>query len=461
MKYYNRDNYERNLESYEVPEYFSKGSRNVFVYGFIVGAVIGSAIGLVTLSKPRNDKYSDKQSKEDQFKSSIINQTEADQRAAEEQVADIKASINNQESVSAAELAAQKDAIKEEVAEHHLADTSPNAQQSQQDVSATQKSSDEESNVAELETKHIDASKEPSQSEVAAQQEAIKDETQSTSDNHASASSQSETSSDHNGAKIAAATGGTVAAAGIAKAAADKNDKIDNDEETANRTDELVSEDKKSTSTEPQETPNLVTESKSETTQSTGTTKASAVAVGTVTAAGLASAAKSKQTLIQNDTNVADNTANLLTPEGIKANNKTEFPNLVTESNVETSVESTDKVDNTADKGNKAATATSASKPHDAERRVEQVHETVSFKDGIITHDKAGQNGNKSTSTSASTASTQSEEQVDYNEGIISHGTANKQTDEDANNSTYTKNRPQAKKAEKAKSKIAKRTFND
>ena len=43
MKYYNRDNYERNLESYEVPEYFSKGSRNVFVYGFIVGAVIGSA----------------------------------------------------------------------------------------------------------------------------------------------------------------------------------------------------------------------------------------------------------------------------------------------------------------------------------------------------------------------------------------------------------------------------------
>ncbi|MEJ7218597.1 hypothetical protein [Staphylococcus gallinarum] len=428
MKYYNRDNYERNLESYEVPEYFSKGSRNVFVYGFIVGAVIGSAIGLVTLSKPRNDKYSDKQSKEDQFKSSIINQTEADQRAAEEQVADIKASINNQESVSAAELAAQKDAIKEEVAEHHLADTSPNAQQSQQDVSATQKSSDEESNVAELETKHIDASKDPSQSEVAAQQEAIKDETQNTSDNHASPSSQSETSSDHNGAKIAAATGGTVAAAGIVKAAADKNDKIDNDEETANRTDELVSEDKKSTSTEAQETQNLVTESKSET-QSNNTTKASAVAVGTVTAAGLASAAKSKQTLIQNDTNVADNTANLLTPEGIKGNNKTEVPNLVTESNVETSVESTDKVDNTADKGNKAATATSASKPHDAERRVEQVHETVSFKDGIITHDKAGQSGNKSTSTSASTASTQSEEQVDY--------------------------------AEKAKSKIAKRTFND
>ena len=110
----------------------------------------------------------------DQFKSSIINQTEADQRAAEEQVADIKASINNQESVSAAELAAQKDAIKEEVAEHHLADTSPNAQQSQQDVSATQKSSDEESNVAELETKHIDASKEPSQSEVAANKKRLK-----------------------------------------------------------------------------------------------------------------------------------------------------------------------------------------------------------------------------------------------------------------------------------------------
>ena len=155
--------------------------------------------------------------------------------------------------------------------------------------------------------------------------------------------------------------------------------------------------------------------------------------------------------MIQNDTNVADNTANLLTPEGIKGNNKTEVPNLVTESNVETSVESTDKVDNTADKGNKAATATSASKPHDAERRVEQVHETVSFKDGIITHDKAGQSGNKS--TSASTASTQSEEQVDYNEGIISHGSAKEQTDEDANNSTYTKNRPQTKKLKRQKVK--------
>ena len=75
------------------------------------------------------------------------------------------------------------------------------------------------------------------------QQEAIKDETQSTSDNHASASSQSQTSSDHNGAKIAAATGGTVAAWNR-KSGGDKNDKIDNDEETANRTDELVSEDK-------------------------------------------------------------------------------------------------------------------------------------------------------------------------------------------------------------------------
>ena len=53
MKYYNRDNYERNVESYEVPEYFTKGARNDFVYGFLIGAFIGSAVGLISISKSR------------------------------------------------------------------------------------------------------------------------------------------------------------------------------------------------------------------------------------------------------------------------------------------------------------------------------------------------------------------------------------------------------------------------
>ncbi|RIP34048.1 hypothetical protein BUZ14_08340 [Staphylococcus gallinarum] len=452
MKYYNRDNYERNLESYEVPEYFSKGNRNIFVYGFIIGAVIGSAIGLVTLNKPRNDKYSVKQSKDNQFKSNIINQSEADQHAAEQQVADIKASINNQENVSTAELAAQKDAIKEEVAEHNLADTSPNAQHSEKDVNSTETLSDEQSNVAELESKHIDTTKEPSQNEIAAQQNAIKEETQSTT-----VSTESETEADHNGAKIAAATGGTVAAAGIAKAANDKNDKIANDAETADKTSELVSEENKVTTNDSEDTQNSDSESKSESNQVKNS--ATVVAVGTVTASGLAAAAKAKQSSIQKDSNVADKTANLLTPDAIKSNNKTEIPNLVTASKVGTSVESTDKVDNTADKGNKAVTSNKVVKPQDAERRVEQVHETVTFEDGIISHDKAGQGNNKGASTFKDTSS--SAEQVAYNDGIISHSSSEEQEHNEKSNSTYRKNQPQTKVAEKAKSKIAKRTFND
>lgn len=58
MAYYNRDNYEKNLESYEVPEeYNNNEERNNFVYGFVVGAVIGTAVGLVTTkSKSKNTK---------------------------------------------------------------------------------------------------------------------------------------------------------------------------------------------------------------------------------------------------------------------------------------------------------------------------------------------------------------------------------------------------------------------
>ncbi len=79
MKYYNRDNYERNLESYQVPEYFTKGARNEFVYGFIVGAVIGSALGLVSISKSRSSDKNVPENKE-QFKSNIVAQSEQENK---------------------------------------------------------------------------------------------------------------------------------------------------------------------------------------------------------------------------------------------------------------------------------------------------------------------------------------------------------------------------------------------
>ncbi|MCG7338424.1 hypothetical protein MHZ36_03915 [Staphylococcus sp. ACRSN] len=492
MKYYNRDDYERNLESYEVPEYFTKDSRNIFVYGFIVGAVIGSAIGLVTLNKPRSDKHSDKQTKENQFKSSIINQTEADQLAAEEQVDSIKSSIDKQNDVSAETLAAQKVAIKEEAEEHNLADTSPNAQSPNQQ----QEQTEDDSNIAGLETQHIDATKQPTQNEVAAQQEAIKEETPNSNLNDggvAETQAESELETQHidatkqptqsevaaqqeaikeetpnnsidnntskaKGTKLtAAAAGGTVAAAGVAKAASDKEEKIANDSETAKSTDEIVnSDEQQGTSNTTKSTPNLVSKNDSNSSNK-------AIPTGIVTASGLAVAAKSKQSALKNDSNVSDKTAELLKPEGIQSNSNKEVPQLVSKNKVDTSVESTDKVDNSSDKGNKAVASSVPSKPHDAERRVEQVHETVSFKDGIISHDKAGQVNNNQKGNATNSVK---EENVDYNEGIITHGSENNssETNHDPsndNNVAYSKNRPQTKKAEKAKSKIAKRTFND
>ena len=124
MKYYNRDNYERNLESYEVPEYFTKGARNEFVYGFIVGAVIGSAVGLVSISKSRaTNKSIPKQ--DNQFKSSIIEQSELERQEADDKVNEIKSTIddaqNKNTEVTDAELSAQRVAIQQETSDNNLA----------------------------------------------------------------------------------------------------------------------------------------------------------------------------------------------------------------------------------------------------------------------------------------------------------------------------------------------------
>lgn len=102
MKYYNRDDYERNLESYEVPEYFTSGARNVFVYGFIVGAVIGSAVGLVSISKSRQSEKSVPKSNKT-FKSNVVKEAENDKLEAERQVAHIK-----EKAITNNELGAQK-----------------------------------------------------------------------------------------------------------------------------------------------------------------------------------------------------------------------------------------------------------------------------------------------------------------------------------------------------------------
>lgn len=417
MKYYNRDDYERNLESYEVPEYFTKGARNEFVYGFIVGAVIGSAIGLVSLSKTKaNDKAAPKSDEASQFKSHIIEQSEIEKANADRQVSHIKSTVSSAQDneVSTSALTAQKNAIQQETSDNNLADMSPNAQAAQ-----------EQQGVDNVESKdtdptHIDAEAQPTKDEVEAQQAAIKEEV-----------TDKDNDSTGKGTKIAAATGGTIAATGIAKAASDKKQALNENEEVAKNTKNLQQEESSNNSKE--QAPHLVTKDskESEGTTSKQSSKKTAIA-SSVTATGLALAAKNKNKAINENQNVADNTANLLKPEAVQSNNNKVVPHLVTRK-VDHAVESTNKVDNSADK---SKNQTFKSKPEPAEQRVKQTHESVTFNDGIIAHDQAG-NGLKKQSTQESKPKQGKSAQ------------------------TYTKNRAQSKKVEKAKSKIDKRTFND
>ncbi|OIS36266.1 hypothetical protein RES13_01275 [Staphylococcus cohnii] len=407
MKYYNRDDFERNLVSYEVPEYFTSGARNVFVYGFIVGAVIGSAVGLVSISKSRqSDKSVPKNKKA--FKSNVVKETENDKAEAERQVAHIK-----EKAITNNELDAQKVAIQQETATHNLSNTSPQAQETLTEQKSSEASDDDLNN--------IDVQAQPTESEKNAQKNAIKQESET---HHLSdstvASSSDETSKN-----------GTVSATKLANAAEEKNKALKNDATVKENTNALVAEENVKSNSK-KTVPNLVT--KSTEAESTNSLKSATVA-GSITAAGLALAANQKRDAMSKDPKVAEKTVDLLEPETLTAKVNQKVPNLVTKK-LDNAVENNNKVENSADKHGQASTNNA---PQAAEQRVKQTHKSVSFKDGIIVHDNAEQGINKQSSSNNSTVSANSDQEVP----------------------TYSKNRLQNKKSEKAKSKIDKRTFND
>ncbi|KRG10443.1 hypothetical protein [Staphylococcus sp. NAM3COL9] len=460
MKYYNRDNYERNVESYEVPEYFTKGARNEFVYGFLIGAFIGSAVGLISISKSRTkDKSQVDFEDESRFKSSIIEQSESEQADAEQQVDGIKSTIadaqNKDTEATDSELAAQKMAIQQETSDNNLADTSPQAQDLQDDNNLNQ--SDDT-------TTHIDTNSEPTEDEVNAQQNAIKDE--AAGNNLADSTA---TPSNNKGAQTAATTtGGAIAAGSLAKVAQDKKQSLNDDSQVAENTENLLKSEETAKGDTQKNAPNLVTkDSKEDENKNNSHLKAGALA-GTVTATGLALAAKNKNKALNDDNKVVENTATLLKPESPKQSTQKDVPNLVTPK-ANHAVESTDKVDNSADKNNNTKT-----KPEKAEQRVKQTHKTVSFKDGIIVHNEAesgisNQTASKEQQNEATTNAT--DKTSSFKDGILVHDDV--ETDKTIDNSepqqskaghnepTYSKNRSQLKKSEKAQSKIDKRTFND
>ena len=263
MKYYNRDDYERNLESYEVPEYFTSGARNVFVYGFIVGAVIGSAVGLVSISKSRqSDKSVPKNKKA--FKSNVVKETENDKAEAERQVAHIK-----EKAITNNELDAQKVAIQQETSSHNLSNMSPQAQETLTEQQSSEASDDGLNN--------IDVQAQPTESEKNAQKNAIKEESEAHHLSDSTVASSSDESSKN----------GTVSSTKLANAAEEKNKALKNDTTVKKNTTALVAEENVKSNSK-KEVPNLVT--KSTKTESTNNLKSATVA-GSITAAGLALAA--------------------------------------------------------------------------------------------------------------------------------------------------------------------------
>ncbi|MFW0759604.1 hypothetical protein ACQ23P_05130 [Staphylococcus cohnii] len=407
MKYYNRDDFERNLESYEVPEYFTSGARNVFVYGFIVGAVIGSAVGLVSISKSRqSDKSVPKNNKA--FKSNVVKETENDKAEAERQVAHIK-----EKAITNNELDAQKVAIQQETATHNLSNTSPQAQETLIEQQSSAASDDGLSN--------IDVQAQPTESEKNAQKNAIKQESETHHLSDSTVASSSDKSSKN----------GTVSATKLANAAEEKNKALKNDATVKENTNALVAEENVKSNSK-KSVPNLVT--KSTEAESTNSLKSATVA-GSITAAGLALAASQKRDAMSKDPKVAEKTVDLLKPETLTAKGNQKVPNLVTKK-LDNAVENNNKVENSADKHGQASNNNA---PQAAEQRVKQTHKSVSFKDGMIVHDNAEQGISKPSSSDNNTVSANSDQEVP----------------------TYTKNRLQNKKSEKAKSKIDKRTFND
>ncbi|XVK95408.1 hypothetical protein AABC03_11775 [Staphylococcus nepalensis] len=406
MKYYNRDDYERNLESYEVEDYFTSGARNVFVYGFIVGAVIGSTVGLISISKSRQSDTSVPKANQ-KFKSNLVEQTENEKAAAERQVAQIKDTTTTHN-----ELDAQKVAIQQETSDHNLADTSPQAQE--------EMSKQQSMNAAE-QLSHINEQAEPTEREIEAQKDAVKEEAEDHNLSDASTISSSKETSRNS----------IISPNNLATVAKEKKKILNNNTQVSKNTSELIAEE--GVKSNPNRiVPNLVT--KKETKKDEDNHIKAAVA-GTVTASGLAIAASQKRDAIAKNPKVAKNTADLLKPETLTSKVNNNVPNLVTKK-IDNAVESSNKVENSADK---AKQTTKNVKPQAAEQRVKQTHNSVSFKDGIIVHDEA--------------------EKGISNEAKIADNTSDSQTENET--PTYSKNRLQSKKTEKAKSKIDKRTFND
>ena len=348
MEHYNRDNFEKSHTSEELYHRTSRSQSNSlkrkdFVVSFIASAIVGSAVGLYYKNKIYK-KTDELKEKEQDLRSKVENY----RQRAEDTVVSVKSKVeqlkyDSKDNIHADELQAQKAAIQRET---DLADESPEAQAIQEAKKETKQVDDVRPSATELaaqqnaiqhetdladespeaqaiqeaksevdsnnktSTTHIDSEKEPSAEEIAIAQTAVKEEARNHDLANPSASgedtkSKSETETE----KLAAA----------AKA---KKDRINNNNEVASNTKNLMQEEAIKASNN-SDVPNLVTNLNQS--QASGTNS---------DAYRLAQAAKEKKSKLTNGSKETQLTESLLKEPSIaKAQTKLKrIPTLITES---------------------------------------------------------------------------------------------------------------------------------
>ena len=348
MEHYNRDNFEKSHTSEELYHRTSRSQSNSlkrkdFVVSFIASAIVGSAVGLYYKNKIYK-KTDELKEKEQDLRSKVENY----RQRAEDTVVSVKSKVeqlkyDSKDNIHADVLQAQKAAIQRET---DLADESPEAQAIQEAKKETKQVDDVRPSATELaaqqnaiqhetdladespeaqaiqeaksevdsnnktSTTHIDSEKEPSAEEIAIAQTAVKEEARNHDLANPSASgedtkSKSETETE----KLAAA----------AKA---KKDRINNNNEVASNTKNLMQEEAIKASNN-SDVPNLVTNLNQSQASDTNSV-----------AYRLAQAAKEKRSKLTNGSKETQLTEALLKEPSIaKAQTKLKrIPTLITES---------------------------------------------------------------------------------------------------------------------------------
>ena len=343
MEHYNRDNFEKSHTSEELYHRTSRSQSNSlkrkdFVVSFIASAIVGSAVGLYYKNKIYK-KTDELKEKEQDLRSKVENY----RQRAEDTVVSVKSKVeqlkyDSKDNIHADELQAQKAAIQRET---DLADESPEAQAIQEAKKETKQVDDVRPSATELaaqqnaiqhetdladespeaqaiqeaksevdsnnktSTTHIDSEKEPSAEEIAIKEEARNHDLANPSASGEDTKSKSETETE----KLAAA----------AKA---KKDRINNNNEVASNTKNLMQEEAIKASNN-SDVPNLVTNLNQSQASDTNSV-----------AYRLAQAAKEKRSKLTNGSKETQLTEALLKEPSIaKAQTKLKrIPTLITES---------------------------------------------------------------------------------------------------------------------------------